>query len=242
MKEKKQIVTISFFRYEGFSNKRWGMGQMYRVREPMRRMAGVQFFKPLGTGSGLGYSIIPNLSLFGLLVVWESREAADRFMEGPLFGSFKSHSAEQYTIFLKPLSSRGSWSGFSDWSFHEHPGDTPLIAALTRATIKTRFLYGFWRMVARTSREHSQSKGLIFSQGIGEIPFFEQATFTVWEDFESMRQFAFESFHGEAIAKTRKNNGFREEMFTRLLPYDTRGTWLGQDKLRTCLSKQKAQE
>jgi len=129
MKEKKQIVTISFFRYEGFSNKRWGMGQMYRVREPMRHMAGVQFFKPLGTGSGLGYSIIPNLSLFGLLVVWESREAADRFMEGALFESFKSHSAEQYTIFLKPISSRGSWSGFSDWSFHEHPGDSTLIAA-----------------------------------------------------------------------------------------------------------------
>lgn len=208
----------------------------------MRNTPGVDFFKPLGTGSGLGYSIIPNFSLFGLLVVWKSREAANQFMAGPVFEEFKSRSAELYTIFLKPLSSRGSWSGFSNWSFYEHSGDSPLIAALTRATIKNRFLFGFWRMVARTSRDHSQSKGLIFSQGIGEIPLLEQATFTVWEDLESMRLFAYNSFHGEAIARTRKSNGFREEMFTRLLPYDTQGTWLGHDKLGACLSNQKGQQ
>lgn len=232
-----QIATISFFRYQGFRNKMWGMSQMHRVRKPMQRTDGQLFFKPLGTGGGLGYSIKPNLSVYGLLVVWENPEAAETFLKGPIFESFKIHSEEQYTVFLKPLTSRGSWSGFGDWVFQEKDQNNPLISALTRATIKNRFLFPFWRMVPRTSREHSQSEGLLFSQGIGEIPLLEQATFTVWENHEYMEKFAYGSFHGEAVTKTRQKNGFREEMFTRLQPYETRGSWYGKDEVGKFLAQ-----
>lgn len=238
MSEKQQqIATITFFRYKGFRNKMWGMSQMYKVRKPMRSTEGVLFFKPLGAGGGLGYSIKPKLSVYGLLVVWESPEAAEDFFFGPVFSAFESHSAEQYTIFMKPLSSRGSWSGFSGWAFHENNSEQPVISALTRATIKNRFLFNFWRMVPRTSREHSQSEGLLFSQGIGEIPLLEQATFTVWENKSSMEKFAYGTFHGEAVARTRNKNGFREEMFTRLLPYKTRGRWMGKDVIGNYLAQ-----
>jgi len=68
-----QTVTVSFFRYRGFQ-KIWGMMQMVASRAPMRSMTGLQFFKPLGTGSGVGYSIWPDFSVFGMLGVWENRK------------------------------------------------------------------------------------------------------------------------------------------------------------------------
>ncbi len=76
-----QTLTISFFRYKGLANKFWGMSQMYLAREPMQKMAGLEFFKPLGTGSGAGYSIIPDFSVYGILAVWEDVSYAEAFFE-----------------------------------------------------------------------------------------------------------------------------------------------------------------
>jgi spheroidene monooxygenase len=72
---------------------------------------------------------------------------------------------------------------------------------------------------------------LIFSQGVGEIPFLEQATFTIWEDKKSMEEFAFGTFHGNAIEKVRSVNGFKEQMFTRFQPVAAFGTWGGKNIL-----------
>jgi heme-degrading monooxygenase HmoA len=228
--ENSQTVNISFFRYGGFQ-KLWGMMQMAASRAPMHRMKGMQFFKPVGTGSGIGYSIIPDFSVYGILAVWESEQDADRFLSSKLFRKFILHSREQYTVFLRPLSSKGSWSGFNAWRFSPSLADNHLISVLTRATVKTRFLIQFWSMVPRVSREHEGFRGLIFTKGVGEYPLVEQATFTIWENKESMNEFAWKTFHGTAIRETRKNKGFREEMFTRLQPFKSAGTWKGSDPL-----------
>ena len=226
-----QTVTVSFFRYEG-KNKVWGMKQMKTVRAPIRQMEGLEFFKPLGTGSGAGYSIWPDFSVFGLLAVWKTEAMARQFLASKLFAQFVERTRERYIIFLRPISSRGSWSGFSSWRFREPSPDNPLISALTRATLKPRFLVKFWRMVPGVSTDHKEAPGLIFSKGIGEIPLMEQATFTIWENVESMEAFAYKTRHAEAVHITRKKDGFREEMFTRLQPFDASGTWNGEDPLR----------
>lgn len=225
-----QTVSISFFRYSG-KNKVWGMRQMRDVRALMRRQEGLAFFKPLGTGSGIGYSIWPDFSVYGLLAVWETEVLAKNFMESPVFARFIERTTERYTIFLKPLSSRGSWSGFNAWSVSPPDSDNPLIAALTRATLKPRFLFRFWRMVPGVSASHKDAPGLVFTRGIGEIPLMEQATFSVWENMESMKAFAYQSRHAEAIRVTREKDGFREEMFTRLQPFGSAGSWNGRDPL-----------
>ena len=174
-----QTVTVSFFRYRGFQ-KLWGMMQMAASRPPMHKMEGLRFFKPVGTGSGAGYSILPDFSVYGMLAVWENEGDADRFLSSVLFRKFIAHSIEQYTVFLKPLSSKGSWSDFHGWKFSAPLMDNHLISALTRATLKIRFLVKFWSMVPRVSREHEGFRGLIFTKGIGEYPLIEQATFTIW--------------------------------------------------------------
>lgn len=228
-----QCVSISFFRYNSLKNKIWGMSQMYRVRAPMKKMPGLQFFKPLGTGSGKGYSIIPDFSVYGLLAVWENEAAAESFLAGPLHDQIQAHSTEQYHIFMRPTSTRGSWSGFNEWQLTSDTYAYPHICAITRATIKKRFAFAFWRMVPRISHEQNMAEGLLFSKGIGEIPFFEQATFTVWKNTKSMEAFAYQNAHSRAIGVTRRKQGFREEMFTRLKPIKTFGSWNGENPIGT---------
>jgi spheroidene monooxygenase len=233
-----QTVTMSFFRYRGM-NKIWGMKQMYSARAPMRKMKGLHFYKPLGSGSGVGYSIWPDWSVYGMLAVWDNLETAQAFLNSPLFKDYQSHSTEQYTVFLKPISSRGAWSGFDGWQFSDPNPDSKLVAALTRATLKTRFLVRFWKMVPRVSNEHRDYKGLIFTKGVGEIPLMEQATFSIWSNVKDMEDFAYNTFHGEAVKITRANQGFKEEMFTRLKPFASEGTWKGADPLAPYLAENK---
>lgn len=225
-----QTVTFTFFRYKGF-NKVWGMQQMYSARAPMRKMPGLKFFKPVGSGSGVGYSLWPNWAVYGMLAVWDDLHHAEAYMESKLFKTFQAHSVEQYTVFLKPLSSRGAWSGFDGWEFSDPDPDSRLIAALTRATLRRGFLMRFWKMVPKVSAEHKDYKGLLFTKGIGEIPLMEQATFSIWESVKDMESFAWQTFHGDVVRETRANNGFVEEMFTRLKPFRSEGTWNNADPL-----------
>lgn len=207
------------------------MKQMYSARAPMRKMPGLKFFKPVGSGSGLGYNIWPNWAVYGMLAVWDNLKHAEDYLASDLFDTFRAHSVEQYTVFLKPLSSRGAWSGFDGWEFSDPAPDSPLVAALTRATLRTGFLIKFWKMVPRVSREHEDYKGLLFTKGIGEIPLMEQATFSIWENVKDMESFAWKTYHGDVVRITRENNGFVEEMFTRLKPFRSVGTWDDIDPL-----------
>jgi heme-degrading monooxygenase HmoA len=233
--DNQQTVTLSFFRYP-FGQRRWGMKQMWEARAKMRAMPGIQFFKPLGTGGGQGFSIFPDFTTYGILGVWESEAHANAFLTSGYFSELSGHSSEQYTIFLHPLASHGSWSGFSNWSLaSEVKGSDDIVAAITCAKLKFRFLWKFWSMVPRASKGLEGAKGLIFSRGIGELPLVEQATFSIWKDLESMKQFAYQTFHGKAVAETRKRKGFREEMFTRLRPFRTSGSWCGKDPLQAHL-------
>lgn len=86
-----QTVTFTFFRYKGF-NKVWGMKQMYSARAPMRKMTGLKFFKPVGSGSGGGYNIWPNWAVYGMLAVWDNLHHAEAYMESKLFKRFQAHS------------------------------------------------------------------------------------------------------------------------------------------------------
>ncbi|MFD2201626.1 spheroidene monooxygenase [Shivajiella indica] len=223
-----QCVTISFFKFEGIINKIWGFAQLVISRLMLSRNEQVEFFKPLGSGSGLGYKAWPRFGLIGLLVVWKNKEDALAFTESSYFQSLLLKSEEQFTVFMKPVSSRGTWSGFGNWKISENDSSSEVICAITRATIKRKFLFDFWRMVPDISKNQYNFPGLIFSQGVGEVPLLEQATFTIWENKQSMESFAYRSFHGKAIEKVRRENGFKEQMFTRFQPVMVFGTWDGK--------------
>jgi len=237
--EMQQTLTITFFRYAGLANKIWGMSQMYLVRKPMQKMAGLEFFKPIGTGSGTGYSIIPDFSVYGILAVWEDISAAEAFLKSELFADFEQHSREQYTVFMQPLLAKGSWSGFANWRLVQNTNQNAAVAVITYATIRTGFIIPFLRITPKVSRVSENFKGLIFSKGIGEMPVIEQATFTVWENVSDMEQFAYRKQHVEAMKLTQQKNGFAEQLFARFRPVKATGTFNGKNPVQELLDKQK---
>jgi heme-degrading monooxygenase HmoA len=66
------------------------------------------------------------------------------------------------------------------------------------------------------------NEGLIYTKGVGEV-LIQMATFSLWKDFESVKQFAYSKQHKEAIKKTREYEWYSEELFSRFQPYKSSG-------------------
>lgn len=225
-------VTMSYFRYP-WKERRWAMAQMHRMQAPLRQVEGLGFFKLLGTGGGRGYSFWPDLGTWALLCAWDSAAHADRFhAQHPAHRDFLAHAEEVYTLHLAPYQSRGAWSGVNPFA-NGAPGNGPL-AVLTRATIKPSFAPAFWWRVGRVARSLEGRPDLLFTKGVGERPWVEQATFSVWRSAEAMQAFAHGrgGMHAEAVARTRQAQGFKEELYARFTVLRTEGSWLGADPVR----------
>ena len=73
-----------------------------------------------------------------------------------------------------------------------------------------------------------QSSGCIIAAGVGEAPFFRQATFTIWESQAAMDEYARQGAHQHAIRAALSGHYFSESMFSRYLPFDAQGSWKGR--------------
>ncbi len=231
------ITTITFFRYQSWSNKWWGFKQMGLLPEQLQTIEGITFAKMLGSGAGRGFSIFPNFGVYGLLISWENEVYANSFFQAhPIFLQQKERAKEYLTLFLHPTKSHGTWDEVEPFKT-THPFDKKqAVAVITRATIYTKHLLGFWRFVPQVSRSVHDKKGRIFSIGIGELPLIQQATFSIWENSELMMDYAYKSkFHKEVIQKTRELGWYKEELFARFIPYKKEGKWgdLNLDQLLT---------
>jgi heme-degrading monooxygenase HmoA len=221
-------VTLSLFRYAG-RERVWGMRQMAEMRRPLRSVEGLNFHKLLGTGGGSGYGFWPDFGTYGLLGAWEDRVYADAFhAEHQAHRAFRDHAQEVYTLHLTPLASRGAWSGIDPFIAGASSTDGPL-AVLTRATIRPRYIIPFWRRVAGVARSLQGRDGLLFTKGVGELPWVEQATFSVWRSEQHMTAFAYGrgQQHTEAVVRTRRSNGFSEELYARFRVVGEQGSWKG---------------
>jgi spheroidene monooxygenase len=206
---------------------------MFKARETFDRWDNLSFYKLVGLGGGNGYSLRTKFDSYGIFTVWDNPKHAENFFNSSTFEDYQSRSTEHFTIIMRPINSRGSWSGFKGWKLSKIDADNKLICVLTRATIKVKFIYPFFNMIAKVMKDHANFPGLLFSKGFSEIPLREQATFSVWENVDHMKKFAYKSFHAMAIKITRKRNGFKEDMYTRFQPVATLGSWMGQNPLET---------
>lgn len=228
-----QVALMCLFRFRG-KNRYWAMRQMAVLPPRLKVYPGLQFFKVLGTGAGLGYSSMPNLNQWGLLTVWPSVDAAlDFYGNSEIMDQYRLKSNEDFSVLLRPIKSRGQWSGNSAFEPQPLLGESYPIAVLTRASLKLRFIIPFWKRVGGVSRSQKEYSGQLFSQGVGERPWIHQATFSIWQSQEAMEQFAYgkNSKHLEAVKITRQQNGFKEELYSRFQVIGHRGTIDGRNPL-----------
>ena len=100
------------------------------------------------------------------------------------------------------------------------------IAVLTRARVRFSRLHRFWGHVGQAARAIEQAPGCLFTKGVGEWPLAMQATFSIWESAEAMRNFAYASEgHKEIVQKTRRENWYSEDMFARFEIEDMSGSY-----------------
>ncbi len=228
------LTTFTLLRFD--NRQRWWMWlQMALARPQLARTPGLRFWKLLGAGKDGGFSLQPDFNRFGLLLVWEqARSAQDFFNASTLFHALRQRAAERWTAFLLPIQARGAWNRrqpFVPASSHEWAHVAP-IAVLTRATIRLAHLRDFWAHVPSANVALTQTEGVLFSIGVGEMPLARQATFSVWRDIEAIHRYAHRTRgHAEALRRTRREHWYAEELFARFAVLATEGSWCGQDPL-----------
>ncbi len=229
-----QIVSISFFKFEKTSSKWRALQSMGRSPGILSEVEGLSFGKMLGSGSGNGFSIIPNFGVYGLLCVWKNESFAQQFFrDHPFFSDLKEKATETWTTFLQTAMVHGQWDGSCPFPITTSFDKKSLVAVLTRATIRNKRLLHFWKHVPKVSRSMDGHKeGLLFSAGVGELPLVQQATISFWENSDFMQAYAYNSaFHKEVIQKTRSLGWYKEELFARFHPYKSEGSWGGSNPL-----------
>jgi hypothetical protein len=220
------LTTITLFGYSG-QEKIWAFAQMGFARSQLARVAGLRFWKLLGSGHGSGFSLRPNWSRYGLFAVWENVAALENFFATSLLmRAYRQHAEEIWTVRLLPLEAHGAWSGVNPFSqFVPTPNAGP-IAILTRATIRLSRLRAFWSAVPAASQALDYADGLLASIGLGEAPFIRQATFSLWRSVDDVQAFAYRTqAHREAMRRTRAENWYHEELFARFAPVASEGRW-----------------
>ncbi len=207
---------------------------MQFAHKQLVNVKGQEFYKLLGTGKE-GFSPRPDFGTYAILQVWQNEGFAKAFHENAaLMKQYKKKSVEHYQVYLKNILARGEWSKQNPFRKSESLLDIPAYAVITRATIKTKLVVKFWRFVPESRQQLSSNKGLLLTKGIGEVPFKNMATFSLWKDLESLNKFAYQTKgHVKAIGKTRELKWYSEELFARFQPYKSFGTWFGENPLKT---------
>lgn len=229
------VTTLSLFRFDGLLPRLSVVGMMGLSRLAMARERRVSFWKLCGSGTDQGFTPKPNWGVWAILAVW-SDEATARLgiVDSPVWARWRARAAEDWTLFLRPTSARGTWSGVNPFVPHDEAtcGPQAGLAALTRATLRPSRALRFWNRVPDISAAIGADPNVAFKIGIGEMPLLHQATFSVWPDAETMAHFARGSGpHGQAIRAVREGNWFSEELYARFAVMGSAGTWGGGDPL-----------
>lgn len=217
-----QITTLTFFRFDGFADKFFAFRMMQFAHRGIAAARGQSFYKLMGSGKGAGFNPRPDWSTYALLQVWDNESSAQVFFDtAPVFAKYRKRASQIRTIYMRSITAHGAWSGGNPFvASTEIDPAIEKLAVITRATIKFSRLRDFWKFVPRSQEPLENASGLIYTKGIGEVPIVQMATFSMWENAESMKSFAYKSpEHREAIAKTRELGWYKEELFARFQPY-----------------------
>ena len=205
------------------------------ARMLLPRIPDIGFWKLCGSGTGEGFTPIPNTAVYAILATWPDRATAEaRTSAHPVFQRYQKHASENWTVFLSATSARGAWAGTEPFAVQDKV-ETGHIAALTRATVKPSIAAQFWKRVPDISAVIGADPNVLFKIGIGEVPLLHQVTFSIWPDVRTMSAFARDPNgpHAKAIGAVRDGKWFREELYARFAVLGDTGTWEGKRPLDT---------
>ena len=211
------LTTITFFKFH--ENKFWAFSQMALLPRKMKKIEGLRFFKLMGTGGGNGFSLKPDFSTYAFLGVWESEIAADNFFNNnDQINRYENKSDLSRTIKMIPIMSHGFWGGENPFQYQKlnKISKSIPVAVITRATLRISKLISFWKSVPSASLAIENAEGVIYFKGIGEWPFIQQATLSIWKSIDYLNKFAYSNkTHLKIIEKTRKQKWYSEDLFAR---------------------------
>ena len=219
-----------------------GFFSMALFRLPLSLNSSIKFWKLLGCGKNGTFDSKPDWNQWGIITVLPKEEVmiwgltnhttSTQLLKylSPFIAKFICISkGEIWSILLEPIEGHGTWDGKE--CFGQLPKQTNYegkIGILTRATIRVQKLSSFWKNVDGVASRMANASGFITSVGIGEVPWLKQATFSIWESKEQMKQFAYKmNEHAEVIRKTKKENWYSEDMFVRFKILASYGTLNG---------------
>ena len=187
----------------------------------LKRNKNISFYKLMGSGKNGTFDVVPDLQQWAILAAFTKNfegEPSTRALYGRYINNWwKRFNCEVLTIGLQPTEGHGTWDGKE--CFGQLPKNSDYkgpVAVLTRATIRATKVKNFWKNVGIASAAVQNAPGFITSFGVGEIPWIKQATFSVWQNKDLMKSYAYKMReHQQVIQKTRTENWYSEEMFVR---------------------------
>ena len=205
----------------------WGYARFVIQRFSMRHVAGLVFSKVMGSGSDGGFGLRPSSTRQALFCLFADEASADSFLASRITQSYASRSHEFCTAKLRAYSCKGTWAGHAIAVTAATPEGGP-IATLTRASIRPWAALRFWRLQPASEVSLNQASGCLLATGVGEAPFFRQATFSLWTGVDAMNTYARTGAHLSAIRAANAGQFFSESMFVRFVPLAISGSWRGQ--------------
>lgn len=192
----------------------------------LRAIPGVRFGKLLGTGTGTGFGPTDmDPTRWAALVSWADPDRAADFDDSPVGRGWARIARASVRLELRPLASRGRWSGVEPFDVAADHGADPAprrrtegpVLALTRARLRPSRAVTFWRAVPPVAAALRDAPGLLARFGIGEAPLGFQGTVSVWRTAADLVRFAYRRpQHRAVIARTPRERWYAEELFARL--------------------------
>ena len=94
-----QITTLTFFSFN--INRFWGLQQMGLAQNKLKKIKDLEFYKFLGTGGGMGFSLWPDFSTYAFLGVWKNRNAYKKCLNSSnVFLEYKEINSKSKKNFL----------------------------------------------------------------------------------------------------------------------------------------------
>ncbi|MGB1448782.1 MAG: hypothetical protein ACPG8F_02995 [Flavobacteriaceae bacterium] len=212
-----QLTQLFLFSFD--QNRFWALKQMGIGPSQLKEVKGLRFYKFLGTGAGNGFSLRPDFSTYALLLVWDSPAMAASFLQHQTYLDYYQRSTKVRCLTLRNFQSHGKWSGSNPFlSIGGTVEKDQTVAIITRATLRFSRLFSFWRHVPQAAKAIETAAGVQYFKGIGEWPFIQQATISIWNSLDDVMQFAYRhKAHASIVKKTRQKKWYAEDLFARFI-------------------------